>query len=159
MTDNQVIAPDERALKEHLKTPRFKQGVDGGRWRIVSLDWPIVVAAVSAAPRESAPAEFFLRFELSGYPQAGPTAGLWDPSTGAQVTSDLRPKGDRATLVFRGDWEGGRALYAPWDRVALGGHPDWAQRHSQHAWNSRRDLAFYLANVSELLNAEDYLGV
>src|SRR5258708_19495865 len=100
MTDHQVLAPDERALREHLKTPRFEQGVDDGRWRIVSMDWPIAIAAVSAAPREGAPAEFFLRFELSGYPQVGPTAVLWDPSTGAHLPGTVRPTRHRPPLPF-----------------------------------------------------------
>lgn len=159
MTDTEVHSPDERAVREHLRSPRFQHGLDDGRWRLISLDWPQALVAVSAAIREGAPNEFVLRFELTGYPQAGPTAGLWDSSSASYLGNGGRPKGDRASMVFRGDWEGGRALYAPWDRLALNSHPDWAQRHPSHAWNNQRDLAFYLANVFEVLNADDYLGI
>src|SRR5712692_5159794 len=154
MTEAELRAPDERAIREHLTSPRFQQGVDDGRWRLISLDWPHALISVSAAIRDGAPKEFVLRFDLSGYPQVGPTAGLWDSSSGSYLGSAGRPKGDRASMVFRGDWEQGRALYAPWDRVALTGHPDWAQRHPSHSWNSTRDLAFYLANVFEVLNSD-----
>ena len=155
----EVLSPDERALREHLKSLRFQQGHDDGLWRLISLDWPHALVAVSAAMRAGAPNEFVLRFELSGYPQPGPTAGLWDCSSGSYLGVSGRPKGDRASMVFRGDWEGGRDLYAPWDRVALNAHPDWAHRHPRHAWNNQRDLAFYLANVVEVLNADDYVGI
>jgi hypothetical protein len=159
MTDVQAIAPDERALRQHLSSARFQQGVDDGRWRLISLTWPHALIEVAAAPRDGAPSQFLLRFELSGYPLPGPTAGLWDTQTGSYLGAAGRPKGERATLIFRGDWEQGRALYAAWDRVALAGHPDWAQRFPRHAWSNTRDLAFYLANVFEVLNSDDYLGV
>jgi len=159
MTDVQATAPDELALRAHLKSVRFQQGVDDGRWRLVLLEWPRSLIEVAAAAREGAPPHFLLRFELSGYPMPGPTAGLWDLQTGTYLGATGRPKGERASMIFRGDWEQGRALYAAWDRVALAGHPDWAQRFPRYAWNNTRDLSFYLANVSEVLNSDDYLGV
>jgi hypothetical protein len=159
MTDSKVRAPDERAVLSLLASPRFQQGVDDGQWRLISLEWPIALIAVSAAPRSSCPEEFVLRFDLSGYPASAPTAGLWDVSANTYLPASSRPKGERASMIFRADWETGRALYAPWDRVALVSHPDWAQRHSKHAWTNQRDLTFYLANVYEVLNGDDYLGI
>lgn len=156
-----VIPPDERALREHLRGGRFRVGVAAGRWRLVSVTWPLVVVAVSAAERPSSPREFVLRFELSGYPHTAPTGGLWDLATESSVPADKRPKGERAAQLFRTDgWAGGpTAMYAPWDRGGLQAHPDWAQMYPLQTWSPTRDLSFVLANIHEVLNANDYLGV
>jgi hypothetical protein len=155
------MAPDERALREHLLGGRFGSGVAAGRWRIISVDWPVVVAAVSAAERAASPAEFVLRLDLGGYPNSAPTGSLWDLETDSSLAPELRPKGERAEKLFRTDgWAGGTtAMYAPWDRVGLQSHSGWAQMHSHDAWNPTRDLSFLLQKVHEVVNADDYLGV
>lgn len=152
------LGPDERAVRAHLCSARFQSGVDGGRWRLISIAWPHVFVAVAAAPREGAPSEFTLRFDLTGYPQSA-TAGIWDCGTNALLAAGLRPKGGRVTQIFRSDWEGGRALYAAWDSVAVNTHSDWPQLHPREAWNSGRDLTFYLTNVFDLFHDDGYLGV
>src|SRR5207245_422190 len=110
---------------------RFQAGVAAGRWRLISVTWPAAVVAVSAAARGSSPAEFALHFELTGYPQNAPTGGLWDTAADASLPADRRPKGERAAQLFRADsWQGGAtAMYAPWDRIGLQAHPDWAQKY------------------------------
>ncbi len=153
-----MVAPDERALRSALESAAFQSGVDGGRWRLVSLDWPIGIFAVSAAERGNAPLEYGLRIDLPGYPQQAPTATPWDLDLDVQLVPDDRPKGDRVGHVFRTDWNDGRALYAPWDRGGLGAHAEWAREHPANAWRAGRDLAFFLSRVHELLNADDYLG-
>ena len=50
-------------------------------------------------------------------------------------------------------------MYAPWDRMALQAHPAGRQQYPHEAWNPARDLSFILANVHEVLNADDYLGI
>jgi hypothetical protein len=158
MTDL-VTSPAERTVRVDLESARFCAGVDAGRWRLIFLEWPHALIAVAAAPRDGAPDEFVLRFDLSGYPQPGPTAGLWDMSTNASLAVARRPKGEWASQVFRADWEGSRALYAPWDRVALDSHQNWIREHPLYAWHARRDLTFYLTNVWEVLNDDAYLGI
>lgn len=155
------MAPDERALVEHLRAGRFLAGVAGGRWRLISAAWPFVLVAVAAAARTDGPVEFVLRFELTGYPQTAPTGGLWDLTSNGSLDPALRPKGARAAQLFRTDgWTGGAtAMYAPWDRLGLQGHPEWAQTHRLQAWTPTRDLSFVLASVHEVLNADDYLGI
>jgi hypothetical protein len=155
------MAPDERALREHLRGGRFQSGAAAGHWRLISVDWPFALVAVSAAPRPNGPTEFVLRFELSGYPNSAPTGGLWDITTNASPPADRRPKGERAAQLFRSDgWTGGAtAMYAPWDRLGLQAHPDWAEKYPHDAWNPTRDLSFILARLHEVLNADDYLGI
>lgn len=155
-----VVAPDERALRVHLAGGRFHAGAEAGRWRLLSLEWPIAIVAVSAAPRDGAPSDFAIRFELSGYPNTAPTGGIWDVDADVSLPADRRPKGDRVAPLFRSDgWVGGAtAMYAPWDRMGLQAHSDWLQKYPKSAWNAHRDLVFILENVHELLNADDYLG-
>jgi hypothetical protein len=156
-----VTAPDERALLEHLGGGRFLAGAAADRWRLISVGWPVALTAVAAAQRPGSPREFVLRFELTGYPHIAPTAGLWDISVNASLPAERRPKGERAAQLFRVDgWLGGAtAMYAPWDRIGLQAHPDWSKQYPHEAWTPARDLSFVLANVHEVLNADDYLGI
>lgn len=159
MSDGEIpLGPDQRAVLEHLRSARFQSGLDGGKWRLISIDWPHLLIAVTAASRERAPSEFVLRFDLTGYPQNA-TASIWDCDANALLAAELRPKGVHVGHVFRSDWEGGRALYAAWDSVALNSHGDWPQRYPHYSWNPKRDLTFYLAHVFDLLHDDEYTGV
>ena len=154
------MSPDERVLRQHVASARFQDGVERGRWKIVGgITWPVVMIAVAAGPRDSAPSEYVLRFDLAGYPETAPTATPWNPTTGDVLEPDLRPKGQRVGHVFRTDWEGGRALYAPFDRVALNGHSNWKGQHPRQAWDSSKDLVWLLQILHEMLNNYDYTGI
>lgn len=153
------MSPDERAFRAHLGGAEFAGGVARRRWRVAGdIEWPHAVIAVSAAPRPDSPPEFFLRFDLEGYPVSPPTMAPWDPETKGVLAADRRPKGKHAALAFRPDWESGRALYLPFDRVALAAHPDWAQQYPRRAWNADRTLAWVLRCIHDLLNEPDYEG-
>ena len=123
------------------------------------IDWPVVLIAVAAAPRVSSPREFALRFNLAGYPETAPTATPWNPAMGEILDEESRPKGELVGHVFRTNWEGGKALYAPFDRVALNSHPDWKAKYPRRAWNSSRDLTWLLQVMHEMLNNDDYIGI
>ncbi len=167
-----VMAPDHRALRDHLRGGAFRAGVAAGRWRLVTtveqgvdgetlVGWPYVIFAVSAAERPNSPAEFALRFELNGYPHVAPTGGIWDLDTDDSLAADRRPKGADVAQLFRTDgWQGaGTAMYAAWDRIGLQSHGDWAQKYPQYAWNPNRNLSFILEHLHNTLNADEYLGV
>lgn len=158
MTHSMGSGPDQRAVCDHVRSARFLAGADAGRWRLVSMAWPHALIAISAAPREGAPDEYVLKFELSGYPTTAPTGCPWDLDRDVILPAGKRPKGSRVGQIFRTDWREGRALYAPWDRLALG-HADWAAKYPMYIWNARRDLTFYLTNVHDALNNDDYLGI
>jgi hypothetical protein len=155
-----VMAPDVRAVHKHLDGALFRAGVTSGRWRLISFGWPYVTIAVRAAPREGAPTEFVIRFELTGYPNAAPTGDIWDRTAGTLLPAVRRPKGDAIGMIFRPDgWNSGAGMYAPWDRAGLQAHPEWAQTYRRSAWHAERTLTFVLEQVSERLMADDYLGV
>lgn len=146
-------SPAERTFLAHLRRAEFEAAVAARRWRLVELDWPVALIAVSAAERPKAPQEFVLRFDLMGYPSEAPTAIPFDLETGARLAPEKLPKGPRLSgnMAFRPDWPG---LYLPVDRTALNGH-NWRTWR----WDDTRDISFYLRLVYELLNAEDYAGV
>ena len=154
------MSPDERVFREHVTRGRFQEGLARGSWWIVSdIAWPVLLVAVSAVPRDSAPSEYVLRFDLTGYPETAPTATPWNATTGEVLEQELRPKGKRVGHVFRSDWEAGKALYAPFDRVALKSHPNWRMQYPRRAWDSTKDLAWLLQILHEMLNNNDYTGI
>ena len=163
----QVQAPDERIFRAHVAGATFQMGVEAGRWRLVSTAWPNALVAISAAARSSGPEEFYLRFELTNYPAdaptappvEAPTATPWDPASCVILPVDRRPMGQRVGLAFRTNWEDGRALYIPCDRIAIPGHEGWATQARAWAWDSSKDITVYLRLVHQMLNDEDYEGV
>jgi hypothetical protein len=160
LADQSSVAPDERAFRADLEGQPFVIGVATGRWRLDDLSWPNCVISVSAATRPGAPQEVSLRFELSGYPIQGPTATPWDWEANRQLDVSRLPVGRRASHMFRRDgWMAGAALYAPFDRVAIEGHPDWPASFPHLCWTPRCDISFYLGHVYDLLHDDDYVGV
>jgi hypothetical protein len=155
---NEEQDPDERAFHAHVASGRFQLGVDEGRWRLVEIDWPHALIAIAAAPRAGAPDEYVLRFELRGYPHTEATATPWHLTERRLLAQAERPKGGRATMAFRIDWENGRALYIPCDRVAIAGHPNWCVEHRGWLWDPAEGIVRYLRLVHEILNEDDYQG-
>lgn len=158
MIETEVAAPDQRAVIACLESPRFRSGVDSGHWRLVATEWPHVVFAVSAAPRDGAPGEFGVRVELVSYPQQPPACTAWSLEHQRKLTAEERPTGERVGDVFKYSWQEGEALYAPWDR-SCARYSDWSTKHPALVWHARRDLTFVLRQVHALLNADDYVGV
>lgn len=147
---------DERVLRAHLELGPFLSGVAKGRWRLVEIAWPYVTFAVSAAQRENSPEEFFVRFELSNYPQDSPTADLWDMDSSAKLDQSKRPYGSaRVSKAFRADRS---SLYLPCDRLEIAQHPEWLGVHPSMLWSSDGDITQYLRIIHELLNSVDYSG-
>lgn len=152
------MTPDELAFREHVAGAVFQAGVDGGRWRLLSVSWPSATLAIGAAPRPSSPNEFFFRFDLTSYP-ANATACPIDLATGQTLAVEMRPKGEIVGHAFRTDWHEGQALYVPWDRLSIVGHPEWMTKHAGKLWSEEEGILSYLRPTHELLTSEDYLGV
>jgi hypothetical protein len=152
------MTPDELAFREHVLGAKFQAGVDAGRWRLLDITWPTARLAIGAASRADSPEEFFFRFELTGYPAVA-TACPIDIATGQTLSAEKRPKGELVGWAFRPDWHEGRALYVPWDRLSIVGHPDWPTKHAGKLWSEGEGIVSYLRHTHELLASEDYLGV
>ena len=88
--------PDQRMLRLHLESGRFRAGVVAGRWRLVSLEWPHVVIGVKA--RDGI--EYGFRFHCADYPHTAVTAQPWDIENDSRLPAG-RAMADRseASLV------------------------------------------------------------
>jgi hypothetical protein len=156
------MSPDEAVLRSHLEAARFRIGLADGRWRLDDLTWPHALIAVAAAPRPGAPDEFAFRFEMTGYPVSAPTACVWDVAAGMPLSGAQRPKGPDGQVLqlVRDNWQEGKALYAPFDRVAITDHgPAWADQWPKSKWTPARDLAFVLGRIHDELQSSDYVGI
>jgi hypothetical protein len=153
-----VMPPDEKAFRAHTSAGRFSAGVDAGHWRLVSIHWPQAVIAVRAAPRASAPDEYFFLFELNGYPNAAATARVWNPAENRLATEAERPKVNYSPSPFRSDWENGMVLYLACDRVAVERHPDWRAAYPGDLWEPKKGINKYLIHLYELLHQDAYAG-
>jgi hypothetical protein len=155
-----VRHPDERVFRAHIEAGPFQSGVDRGRWRLISIAWPFVVIAVSAAERRGAPQEYALRFECSNYPSVAPTARFWDVEHDCSLPYGRRSWGTgRVALAFRIDWKGDQCLYLPCDRGALPGHDAWRTQHPWMIWDASSDITLYLRVLYDLLHSRDYTGI
>jgi hypothetical protein len=154
MTAQHTGAPDERAFRADAAKPAFRLAEAEGRFRVSSIAWPSVLAAVTAADGT----EFCLRFDCAGYPAAAPTGRLWDLKRNAPLAHASWPgsKGGRVKAVFRTDWKDGTALYLPCDRVSREGHDNWRHETPTMIWSPARGITQYLEIVHELLNCGDY---
>ena len=154
-----IQAPDERAFRAHVGAGRFMTGVERGRWELIDINWPYALIKVAAAPRDGAPDHYLVRFELIGYPTTPATACLWDAEEERLLTAAERPKVTWTPSPFRDDWENGRALYLPCDRIAIAGHANWPVEYPGELWDPDQGISKYLLIVYRLLNDGGYAGV
>ncbi len=151
---------DERVFLDHIKRGPFQSGVSRKRWRLISINWPYAIIAVSAVTRPNSPSEYALRFNLKNYPQSAPTARPWNTELDAPLEDGRRPHGiSRVPKAFRTDWKNGIALYLPCDREAITGHDAWRTQHPAMIWDPTEGITLYLRIVHELLNSSDYTGI
>jgi hypothetical protein len=144
-----------RRLDADLAAAAVQVGVSRGWWTIKEVAYPFLVVSLAAASQTHAPGRVALRFDALGYPDIPATGCPWDPIAGTPLAPDCRPTGGRATLTFRGDWEGGRALYLPCDRIAIIGHPGWVVAHPHDLWSPVEGIAKYLRLVHTILTEAD----
>lgn len=141
-------APDKRAFEADVAKAAFRLGAAEGYWRLVRIEWPIVLVAVVAGSRS----EYVLRLDCSNYPQDPPTGGPWDLERDAVLEFGRWPQGKRISKVFRTDWMGGAVLYMPCDRVSIAKHPDWRTKMPSKIWRPKDGITQHLEFVHELLN-------
>jgi len=161
--------PDQRLFDDDLRSVAFRTGVIAGRWErsdgglpAADLPWPAVIFWIAAAHRNNAPDRFFVCLDVAGYRAVPPTGTFWDAATKTTLEFTKRPKGQadsRVAKVFRTDWESGRALYHPYDRVAAQSHPQWAGEQPHLVWTANHTIVDYLSEIHGLLNSGDYVGV
>lgn len=171
MTDGTEIAtpvtmlPDERVFRAHLAGGAFRQGEMRKCWRLIAIDWPVVIIAVATAIRPEAPAEYAFRFDCANYPNDPPTARLWDAEADKPLPFSRWPYGtdpagrtDRFSLAFNPGWNNGATMYLPCDRSAIIGHDTWRLQHPDMIWTPNKDITFYLEILHDYLHSKHYQG-
>ena len=147
--------PDQRMLRLHLESGRFRAGVVAGRWRLVSLEWPHVVIGVKA--RDGI--EYGFRFHCADYPHTAVTAQPWDIENDSRLPAEQWPTGQkRVSYAFNPGWHNGTCLYLPCDRQSIEGHENWRNEYPALLWDPKKGICKYLGIIHELLNSTDYGG-
>ena len=134
---------------------------DGATLPAATATWPRTVLWIAAAPRGRARAVLPLarHVRLQSCCAHGNVLRSGDRfDAGAGEAPEGAPE-SRFAKVFRTDWEGGRAFYHPYDRVAANSHADWSSAQPHLVWNANHTIVDYLAEFHALLNSGDYLGV
>jgi hypothetical protein len=143
--------PARLRLEADLASGDFQAGADAGLWRLVSLTWPHLMVAITAANGS----ELGMRIVADGYPRLAPGGQPWDLQADAPLPVCRWPAGGSAALVFRADWsvQNKNAPYLACDRTGLATHPAWAAQHPDRAWHPGRTIAFYLREIHRELQA------
>ena len=152
------MTPDECLFRTHLEEVSFFSGVDRRRWDLAgdiqAIKWPCPIFWVQAAPRLMPDGRIFLKFNLENYPQIAPTSCPWDITQDCKLPHTSWPKGSgNVSAVFNPAWNGGTALYAPCDRIAMQGHEPWQNIFPQWWWRSNFTIVKYLEFVHQCLNS------
>ena len=151
------MKPDESLFKSHLEEAPFLAGCDAGRWGlfggIKDIIWPHAILWVGADKMIVPAGKIHLRFNGEGYPTAAPTSCPWDVGKNTRLENSQYPKlTGKFAKVFRLDWMGGAALYAPVDRSAMAGHVQWQQQFPAWWWQAHFTVVKYLEFVNRCLN-------
>jgi|SRR6185437_14024793 len=134
-----------------LEEADFVVGVDAGRWRIISFNFPTLDFAVSATEPDGKLGEFGFRAELSNFPAQAPMVRIWDHVHNVPLAPNLRPKGGpRVEKTFQ--YWGSDTVYRPWDRET-GPHNNNASTFPHFAWHPERHLIFIFEDLYGILNS------
>lgn len=153
------MGPDEALFREHLASDAYVIGEARGKWQLVGgpdvIVWPNPVFCVQANRRFVPSGKLYLRLDLLHYPQHAPTGCPWNIEANARLDSGQWPKGGgNVSRVFNPAWNPS-ALYAPCDRVAMGGHDAWQQRFPNWWWKPTFTFIRYLQFVHITLNPNE----
>ncbi|WP_309127102.1 hypothetical protein [Microbacterium sp.] len=144
--------PARVAIEEDLQSASVLDGVENGRWRVVSLVFPVLIVAVIARDGR----ELGMRVDVSGYPTAAPAGIPWHLAAGRPLVVAELPTGPAAHIVFHSQWSqlNGWTPYMATERLIIQkDHPEWATVHPGRAWNPTRTIAFYLTELHKELRS------
>lgn len=152
ITTGSVPSPTALRLLADLGNEDVEIGSDAGRWRVVSVSDTFLYVEVQIGDSAS---YVGIRIDYADYPATAPAGVVWDVAADTPLAIERWPVGSLAETVFRKDWSvaNGGALYAPWDRVAIPGHPDWPAAHPGKIWNPSRSIAHYLRETRRVLES------
>ena len=146
-----IIDPSIARVVADLEESDFVSGVDAGRWRIISNEFPILDFAISATEPAGTAGEYGFRADLSNYPAQAPMVRIWDHERNVPLPRERRPKGGARVQITFQRW-GSDTVYRPWDRMT-GPHNNNAVSFPHLAWNPERRLIFIFEDLHGILNS------
>ncbi|MCX7523421.1 hypothetical protein OSC27_14190 [Microbacterium sp. STN6] len=150
MTD--TVDPARAAIEEDLQSVPFLDGVEKRYWRVVRVDFPMLLVAVTTGDGR----ELGMRLDVSGYPTDAPAGTPWNIGTNEPLELAALPSGSAAQTVFRSEWSriNGWTPYMATERLLIqGDHPQWGSQHPERAWNPSRTITFYLSELHKELRS------
>lgn len=155
------MKPDESLFRTHIDEAPFLAGCDARKWGLVGeakdIIWPHPIFWVAAAPPLVPGEKIVLRFTMDGYSATAPTACPWDLEKATRLELAKWPKvAGKFAKVFRTDWIGAVALYAPVDRLAMAGHEHWRPQFPAWWWQPYFTISKYLGFVHMVLNPRSF---
>lgn len=150
MTD--IADPAQVALEEDLQSVPFLDGVEKRYWRVVRLEFPTLIVAITAGDGR----ELGMRVDTSDYPTTAPAGTPWNIEANEPLGQPALPSGTTAQTVFRSEWSriNGWTPYMASERLLIqGDHPQWGPQHPERAWNPTRTITFYVSELHKELRS------
>ena len=149
-----AVPASQNTLEMQLSSVRFRAGVEQGRWKIVSLAFPVLQVDVTGLDAPSGQ-RATLGFQLlcDNFPASGPFVQHWDHENG--VRPDPICESSPGVVDALKPWEhkpgkyGG--IYRAWQRYAAG-HNSWAAKRPDQAWRRDRHITFIMEHLYELVS-------
>jgi len=146
-----VADPSIAKVRADLGDDDLVEGVNLGKWRILSYEHPRLDFAVTAVEPDGRAGEYGFKADLLNFPVTAPQVWVWDHERDRLLPAPLRPKGGARLVSAFKDW-GSKTVYRPWDRMT-GPHNNNAAKLPHLAWNSDRRLVFIFEDLHGLLTS------
>jgi len=137
--------PNLRRLRQHLLAADVEAGIAAGSWRIVDLNWPVLLVAIAVGDE----AEVGMRLDVQDYPAQAPAGQPWNLATNEALAMAQWPVSGQNPEVFRHDWsrDNNKGPYLACDRTGITSHANWLVERPERCWNPARTIGFYLREL------------
>lgn len=143
---------EKELLLNHLKDPEYLSRHQRGEWGILEEgpEWPFFIFWIKAKNNT----KYYFRFNLSNYNQSL-TGIIWDVNQDRILHQNLRPDwNERLKLGIKAKWvDDNKALYLPYDAVAIQGHDNWKTQFPELIWKpGQSTFLLYIDELRKMLN-------
>jgi hypothetical protein len=150
-----TLSAAQQTLDAHLRSVRFRAGVDQGRWQIVRYGFPnLEVNVTGFDPPTGHSVTLGFQVVCDNFPATGPFIQHWNHATGerpAPLTASVPSVVD--ALKHWTDQQPGTygGIYRPWQRFAAL-HNSWASKRPDLVWRRDRHITFIMERLYELVS-------
>lgn len=153
-----ITGGDQAALLLHVRSARFRVGVEEGRWSVLQLAFPSLVVRVTGRNYDGI-ITTTMDFQLlcDGFPVKAPFVQHWDFAAGQRPAPPIAPYAPPGVVDALKTWGetpsvyGG--IYRAWQRHAAT-HNNWAAKRPDEAWHRQRHLVFIMEKLYGLCSEQ-----